>query len=117
MADDKNCLFCKIARKEIPAKILHEDDRCVAFHDINPQAPVHFLVIPKRHIPGLNEITPGDSDEIGHVFQTIRELAKKTGISGNGYRVINNVGSYGGQTVFHIHFHVLGGRALAWPPG
>ncbi len=117
MSSEANCLFCRIVRKEIPAKILHEDDRCIAFHDINPQAPVHFLVIPKKHIVSLAELDPSDSELAAYLLQQVRLLAEKTGIAANGYRVVNNIRENGGQTVFHLHFHVLGGRALGWPPG
>ncbi len=117
MSHESNCLFCRIVRKEIPAKTLHEDEHCVAFSDINPQAPTHFLVIPKKHIPTLMDLSPGDSAVIGHMLQVVQALAKKQGIAENGFRVVNNIRENGGQTVYHLHLHVLGGRALGWPPG
>lgn len=112
-----NCIFCKIANKEIPSEIIYEDDLILAFNDLEPQAPAHLLVIPKKHIPSLNEIDKEDSHIISHVFKVIPEIAEKKGIKESGYRVINNCGENGGQTVNHIHFHVLGGRNLTWPPG
>jgi len=117
MSHEANCLFCKIVRKEIPAKLLHEDDRCVAFSDINPQAPVHFLVIPKKHIPTLTDVAPDDGELVGHMLQTVKDLAKKQGVAEKGFRVVNNIRENGGQTVYHLHLHVLGGRAMGWPPG
>jgi len=112
-----DCIFCKIVEKKIPAQILFENDRILAFYDLHPQAPVHFLVIPKKHIPSLNEQTPEDKEVMGEILAIIPELARQTGISETGYRVIQNNGSQAGQTVFHIHFHVLEGRGMKWPPG
>lgn len=111
-----DCLFCKIIAGEIPSKKLYEDDQCFAFHDISPQAPVHFLVIPKKHIKSAEELTDKDADVVGHIFLVIRNLAKELGLK-DGYRIVNNCGTDGGQTVGHLHFHVLGKRALQWPPG
>lgn len=111
------CIFCKIANKEIPSEIIYEDDRIVAFKDINPVAPVHILFIPKVHIDSLNKIEDENKNLIGHMFVKIREIAEKLGIADDGYRVVNNCGSFGGQVVGHIHFHLIGGRQLQWPPG
>ncbi len=111
-----DCIFCKIASGEIPSRKLFEDDRVLAFYDLNPQAPVHFLVIPKRHISGADMITAENSDIVAYIFEVIARLTAGLGLK-NGFRVVNNCGEDGGQTVGHLHFHVLGGRQLAWPPG
>lgn len=111
-----DCLFCKIAAGEIPCNKIYEDDRVLAFYDIDPKAPVHFLVIPKTHIPSADFITPENSAVVAHVFEVIARLAKELKLE-NGYRVVNNCGEDGGQSVQHLHFHILGGRPLAWPPG
>ncbi len=111
-----DCLFCKIAAGEIPSNKLYEDDRVLAFYDIDPKAPVHFLVIPKQHIASAAELTAENADIVAHVFTVVAQLAKQLGLT-NGFRVVNNCGEDGGQTVGHLHFHVLAGRALAWPPG
>ena len=111
-----DCLFCKIIEGEIPSQCLYEDDKIYVFKDIDPQAPVHFLVIPKKHIDSLDTMTDEDSELIGYVFKKIRDLAKEEGLK-DGYRVVNNIGEDGGQSVKHMHFHVLGGRSLQWPPG
>jgi histidine triad (HIT) family protein len=109
-------IFQKIIDKEIPAKIIFEDDRCLAFHDVAPQAPTHVLVIPKKAIASLAELADGDADLVGHLFVVIRNLARELGL-GDGYRVVVNSGRDGGQSVDHLHFHLLGGRQLKWPPG
>ena len=109
-------IFAKIINKEIPADIIHEDDQCVAFRDANPQAPVHFLVVPRKPIPRLQDLVPEDSELIGHIHQVITRLAASEGIA-DGYRVVVNSGASAGQSVFHLHYHVLGGRAMGWPPG
>ena len=114
MAD---CLFCKIAAGDIPSNKLFEDDQLLAFYDIDPQAPVHFLVIPKKHIDSAAVLTEDDAALLGHIYAVIAQLAARLGIAENGYRVVTNVGADGGQTVKHLHFHVLAGRSLAWPPG
>lgn len=111
-----DCLFCKIIEGEIPSQCLYEDDKVYVFKDIEPQAPVHFLVIPKKHIDSLDAMGDEDSELIGYVFKKIRDLAGEEGLE-NGYRVVNNIGEDGGQSVKHMHFHVLGGRSLQWPPG
>ena len=110
-------IFSKIINKEIHADILFENDEILAFRDISPQAPVHFLVIPKKEIRTINDINEEDKSLIGELFIVAKEIAKKEGISEKGYRTIFNCNEYGGQTVYHIHLHVLGGRRLEWPPG
>jgi histidine triad (HIT) family protein len=113
MADD--CLFCRIVRKEIPAKLVAEDEFCVAFRDINPQAPVHILIIPREHVPSLNQAT--DAAMLGRLSLMAADLARKEGVSESGYRTVVNTNSAAGQTVFHVHLHLLGGRSMHWPPG
>ena len=110
------CSFCKIAAGSIPANRIYEDDQVIAFHDIAPQAPVHFLVIPKRHISTLNDLTEDDRSLAGHIMYTAQRLAKELGCQ-EGFRVVMNCNEMGGQTVYHIHMHVLGQRQLSWPPG
>lgn len=113
----KDCIFCKIANKEIPSNIIYEDDRIIAFKDIEPQAPVHILIVPKEHIMSLNELNETNVELVNHIFLTIKKLAEDFGIKEDGYRVVSNCGEYGGQSVSHIHFHLLGGRKFSWPPG
>ncbi len=113
MADD--CLFCRIVRKEIPAKIVAEDPYAVAFRDVNPQAPVHVLVIPRAHVASLNEAA--DADLIGRLHLMAARIAKAENLSERGYRTVINTNADAGQTVFHIHLHLLGGRRMTWPPG
>ena len=110
-------IFSKIINKEIPADILYENDKVLAFRDINPQAPVHFLVIPKKEIKTINDINEEDKSLIGELFIVAKEIAKKEGISEKGYRTIFNCNEHGAQTIYHVHLHVLGGRQLIWPPG
>lgn len=117
MEKNMSTIFTKIINKEIPADILFEDDDILAFRDINPQAPIHFLVIPKKEIRTLNDIEENDKDLIGKLFIIAKELAKSEGISEEGYRTIFNCNEHGAQTVYHIHLHVLGGRQMTWPPG
>lgn len=112
MAD---CIFCKIANGEIPTNKIYEDETVLAFHDLDPQAPTHFLVIPKAHIASAAELTADNSAVVAHIFEVIAKLAKELGLT-NGYRIVNNCGADGGQTVQHLHFHVLGGKAMGWPP-
>lgn len=112
-----DCIFCKIINGEIPSKKLYEDDKVYAFYDINPEAPIHFLVIPKEHIVSANELNENNVNIVSHIFNVINKLAKETKIAESGYRIVNNCGQDGGQTVEHLHFHVLGGRSLQWPPG
>lgn len=112
-----DCLFCKIAGGEIPAKMVYHDDQIVAFDDINPQAPIHKILIPRKHINTLNELHADDSKLIGHLTLTAAKLAKELGVAEEGYRLVLNCNANGGQTVFHIHAHLIGGRRMAWPPG
>ncbi|MCR6513496.1 MAG: histidine triad nucleotide-binding protein [Clostridium chrysemydis] len=111
-----DCIFCKIIKGEIPSKKIYEDDLVYAFYDINPEAPIHFLVVPKEHIQGANDITEENSKYIAHIFLVINKIASELGIREGGYRIINNCGEDGGQTVNHIHFHVMGGKKMKWPP-
>lgn len=107
-----DCIFCKIINKEIPSEVVFEDEQVVAFKDINPLAPVHLLIIPKKHIESLDEASPEDEGLLGHILIVAQQLAKKSGIAENGYRVVTNIGEEGGQIVKHLHFHVLGGKVL-----
>jgi histidine triad (HIT) family protein len=117
LAYDAECLFCKIAAREIPADILHESDTVVAFRDMNPQAPVHILLIPKEHIPSAAEIENRQGAILADLVQAATHLANAEGIAVGGWRLVTNVGPDAGQTVFHLHFHLLGGRDMTWPPG
>ena len=117
MPADPDCLFCKIAAGEIPSTMVHEDDAVLAFRDIAPRAPTHILVIPRDHIASAAELTEADGPMLGRLFGTIAEIARKEGIADAGYRLVSNVGRWGGQTVDHLHVHLLGGRAFEWPPG
>ena len=112
-----DCLFCKIADGQVPSEIIYEDENCVAFNDINPAGPVHFLIVPKKHIGSVAEITEEDEALLGHVLKLIAILANDKGLNENGYRVVSNIGKDGQQTVHHLHFHVIGGRSMTWPPG
>ncbi len=112
-----NCIFCKIANGEIPAKKIYEDDRVLAFYDIAPQAPIHILIIPKKHFATLLEIGEEDSQLIGHIFLVANKIAKELKIDESGFRIVVNCNRDGGQTVFHLHFHLLAGRPMHWPPG
>lgn len=113
----KDCLFCKIASGDIPSNKAYEDDQVIVFHDISPVAPVHVLIVPKKHMASLNETGDEDAALLSHVFKVAVRVASDLGVAENGYRVINNCGKDGGQTVAHLHFHLLGGRYLDWPPG
>jgi histidine triad (HIT) family protein len=112
-----DCLFCKIIKREIPGSIVYEDDRVIAFNDIKPQAPTHVLVVPKRHIESLNELQPGDDQIIGELVRRAAAIAKERGVAASGFRAVLNTNRDGGQTVFHLHLHLLGGRGMQWPPG
>lgn len=112
-----DCLFCKLVAREIPADILYEDDQVIAFRDIAPQAPTHVLIIPKRHISTLNDLQEEDCALVGRLQFTAQKIAKSLGIDEAGYRVVMNCNEQGGQTVYHIHMHLLGGRDMTWPPG
>ena len=111
-----DCVFCKIAAGDIPAKKLYEDEHALAFADLDPQAPVHILLIPRKHIQSLAHLAPGDEAVLGHLLVVAKQVAEDTGLH-NGFRTVMNTGSDGGQTVGHLHVHVLGGRAFGWPPG
>ncbi|MBM3772723.1 MAG: histidine triad nucleotide-binding protein [Acidimicrobiia bacterium] len=112
-----NCLFCRIAKREIPASIVYEDERVLAFNDINPQAPTHVLVIPKRHVATLSDLTIEDDAMIGELARRAAAIAQERGIAASGFRTVFNTNRDAGQTVFHVHLHLLGGRHLDWPPG
>jgi histidine triad (HIT) family protein len=112
-----NCLFCRIAAGELPATLVHEDDSLVAFHDVNPQAPVHVLIVPRRHIGTLNDLSADDDVLVGQMLRRAAVLARDLGIAARGYRTVFNCNREAGQTVFHLHLHVLGGRPMHWPPG
>ncbi|MBE3596333.1 MAG: histidine triad nucleotide-binding protein [Hydrogenibacillus sp.] len=111
---EENCIFCKIIRGELPSQKVHEDEETLAFHDINPIAPVHVLVVPKRHIASVLELTETDAPLIGRIHRTIQRVAKELGVDESGFRVVTNTGAHGQQTVFHLHYHVIGGRQLTW---
>ena len=117
MGNNANCLFCRIIAGEIPAKKVHEDADVVAFNDINPQAPTHVLVIPRKHIPMLNDLTDADTATIGTTIVRAADIARNLHLHEDGYRLVVNSGEGAGQTVFHIHVHILGGRPFGWPPG
>jgi histidine triad (HIT) family protein len=112
-----DCLFCGIVDGKIKANLVYEDDAVVAFKDIAPKAPVHFLIIPRKHVAGVSDIAESDRELIGAIFQVAAKLAREQGIAESGYRVVVNSGADAGQSVFHIHYHLLGGRQLGWPPG
>lgn len=113
----EDCLFCKIIKGEIPSQKVYEDEYVYAFKDINPEAPVHVVIVPKAHIKSSNDINSDNSYMISYIFEAVQKITKSLGIAENGYRVVNNCGEYGGQTVGHLHFHLLGGRKMTWPPG
>ena len=117
MNTTSDCIFCKIVAGEIPAKLVHEDDRAVAFRDVNPQAPVHVLVIPRRHVESLNEAAELGEETLGHLLSVASKVAASEGLAASGYRTVINTGAGAGQSVFHLHVHVIGGRPLSWPPG
>ncbi|MCB4792610.1 MAG: histidine triad nucleotide-binding protein [Elusimicrobia bacterium] len=112
-----DCLFCRIAKKEVPSKIVFENEQIFAFWDIDPKAPVHILIVPKKHISGLNDITCADNELLGKLANAAKDIAKKENIDKSGFRLVVNCGKDAGQAVDHIHFHLLGGRKLSWPPG
>lgn len=112
-----DCIFCKIVAGEIPSQKVYEDEDLFAFHDIQPAAPTHVLIIPKKHFSSLMDITEEDTVLFGKIILGVKKIAKQFGLDEAGFRVVNNMGEHGGQTVYHIHFHLLGGRTLAWPPG
>jgi histidine triad (HIT) family protein len=112
-----DCLFCRIVSDEIPARKVAEDELVVAFHDIAPRSPTHVLVIPKAHIASAADLTDDDGPVLGRMFATLARIAREAGIADDGYRIVSNVGRWGGQTVDHLHLHLMGGRAFEWPPG
>ncbi len=117
MSAEHTCLFCKIIEKQIPAKVVYEDNIAVAFEDVNPQAPVHLLVVPRKHVPDIQSMTDADRETVGHLFWIAAKLAAEMGLMNRGYRTVINNGPDAGQTVFHIHMHLLSGRTFSWPPG
>lgn len=112
-----DCLFCNISAGDVPAELVYESDEAIAFRDINPKAPTHVLIIPRQHVETINDLEPGDAALVGNLFLVAQRIAKDEGIAENGYRVVMNCNSDAGQTVFHLHLHLLGGRQLDWPPG
>jgi histidine triad (HIT) family protein len=112
-----DCLFCRIVRGELPSKTVADDDQILAFHDIAPRSPTHVLIIPKVHIPSAADLTVEDGPLLGRMFATAARIAREQGIEDAGYRIVSNVGRWGGQTVDHLHLHLMGGRAFEWPPG
>ena len=115
--NEPDCLFCKIVDGDVPADIVHESATTIAFRDINPQAPTHVLIIPRRHIATINDLAEGDRTLIGDLYLAAQSIARAEGLADDGYRVVMNCNELAGQSVFHIHLHLLGGRAMAWPPG
>jgi histidine triad (HIT) family protein len=114
---DSDCIFCRIVAGEIPSTKVHEDDQVIAIRDIAPRAPTHILILPLEHIPSAADLTAADGPLLGHIFELAAGLARSEGIADQGYRVVTNIGSWGGQTVDHLHFHLMGGRSFDWPPG
>jgi len=112
-----SCIFCRIAAGEIPARLVYSDDLMLAFHDLNPQAPVHVLMIPRKHIAHLSEAAAEDHELLGHMLGKVGDIARELGIDEGGYRLLSNCRESAGQSVFHLHFHLLGGRSFHWPPG
>lgn len=112
-----DCVFCKIISKEVPAKVAYEDDQVIAFHDVNPQAPIHLLIVPKEHIASIMEINEKNSTLLKDIARVAQNLVRENNIDKKGFRLVVNTGEEGGQTVNHLHFHLLGGRFLTWPPG
>jgi len=115
--DMSDCIFCRIAAGEIPAKIVWQDDEILAFHDVDPRAPVHVLIIPRKHIASVNELDDADAPTVGRMYTRARDLARELGVAETGYRLVMNTGPEAGQSVWHIHLHLLGGRRMTWPPG
>ena len=117
MTRDQNCIFCKIIAKTIPATLVHDDEKVVAFEDLNPQAPTHILIVPKQHVPDIHSMKQADREMVGHLFFVAQVIAEKRGLERGGYRMVINNGRDAGQTVFHLHLHLLSGRPFSWPPG
>lgn len=114
---EQNCIFCRIVAGELPAEIIYQDEQCIAFRDTNPQAPTHALVIPRDHMESLDDAAKRDESSLGHLMRVAARVANDEGLSETGYRTVINTGAGAGQSVFHLHIHVLGGRSLSWPPG
>lgn len=114
---DLSCLFCRIVIGDVPSSRVHEDDEVIAFRDISPRAPIHILIVPRRHIPSVLELTEEDGALLGRLFRVAADIARTEGIAERGYRLVSNVGDWGGQSVDHLHWHLMGGRSMAWPPG
>lgn len=112
-----DCLFCRIVAGDLPSTRVHEDESVIAFRDIAPRAPTHILIVPRAHIPSVLELTEADGQLLGHLFAVAAEIARREGIAERGYRLVSNVGDWGGQSVDHLHWHLMGGRSMAWPPG
>ena len=112
-----NCLFCRIVAGEIPAKMVYQDEQLVVIEDVNPAAPLHLLLIPRKHIAGTLDLLPEDDLLVGHIFRVAANIARERGVAGDGFRIVTNTNADAGQSVFHIHFHLLAGRGMAWPPG
>lgn len=117
MSVDPHCIFCKIIEKKIPSKIVYEDALAVAFEDVNPQAPVHILIVPRKHVPEIHSMAESDKELIGHLFVVAKKISGDKGLDARGYRMVINNGAGAGQSVFHIHLHLLSGRGFSWPPG
>ena len=115
--DNANCLFCRIAAGDVPADMVHQDDLVLAFRDINPKAPTHLLLIPREHVASAADLSQADAEMLGRLFATAAQLAKDTGVADQGFRLVTNAGRAAGQSVDHLHFHLLGGRSMGWPPG
>jgi len=111
------CIFCRIIERRLPSRIVFEDDEIVAFEDANPQAPIHTLIVPRKHLASLKDATPDDASLLGRLFMVAAQLARERGLDTQGYRTVINTGSWAGQSVFHLHLHLLGGRVFRWPPG
>ena len=114
---DPGCLFCRIVAGEIPSTLVAEDETVIAFRDIAPRSPTHVLVVPREHIPSAADLTDADASTVGRIFAMAADIARSEGIAEGGYRIVTNVGTWGGQSVDHLHFHLMGGRAFSWPPG
>jgi histidine triad (HIT) family protein len=117
MTNMEHCPFCKIVKKELPTRLIHEDELALAFEDLHAQAPVHVLIIPKRHITSMNEVQDADGELMAHLLLVARRVAESLKVQHNGYRLVINTNAQAGQTVFHLHLHLLAGRAMGWPPG
>lgn len=117
MTTDNSCIFCRIIQSKVPAKMAYRDDQCIAIWDVNPQAPTHLLILPNQHLASVAEMTAADETLMGHLLRVASDLAQAEGVGATGYRLVINTGPQAGQSVFHLHIHLLGGRTLGWPPG